>query len=109
MTPIAGEQAVALRRAAKEVGRSRAYVRRLIDEQKVRAFKVGGSDAEPWLSVYVSELRAAIDRDSVYVPPAARAEQAKRPTRASATALAPNIGRIHPAALNMRKLCAKRG
>lgn len=62
---------LSLRHAAKAVHRSRGYIRSLIDERKVRVFKIGGTDKRPWLAVYLDELIAAIEKDSVWVPPPA--------------------------------------
>jgi hypothetical protein len=68
VTPL--DKKLSLRHAAKAVHRSRRYIRSLIDTGKVKAYKIGGSDRNPWLAVYLDELEEAIRKDSVYVPPA---------------------------------------
>lgn len=81
-----------IRQAAKAVHKSRAYVRKLIDTGDVAAYRTGGTDEAPWLSVDLDELRRVVDRLSIYVPPIAPPQRRK---------LA-RSGQLHPAVAGMR-------
>lgn len=89
-----------IRKAAKECGTGRANVLRLIRERKIDAYRVGGSDDEPWLEVYVDELRAALDHEQAYVPPGARKRTRQRVYQTSA---------LDPAARRLQMRLAKHG
>lgn len=71
-----------LPKAAKAIGKSRTYVRGLVNDGKLTAYKVGGTPERPWLEVDVAELRAVHDEESRYVPPGQRTRNPpRRPVR----------------------------
>ena len=94
---------LSIERAAKVVGKSRRYLRKLVDDGKVRnVWKVGGSDEHPWLEVDVVELQRVIDEESVYVPPALAAEaETVRKQRHSMPAMSVMGRPLNPAAARM--------
>lgn len=102
MNATATETPIPIRQAAREAHKSRRYVRDLIERGEITAFKSGGRDDAPRLRVKLSELLAAIERDSIYVPPALRQPGMRQGRSAKRT------GTLHPAALGMRKRGAKR-
>ncbi len=59
---------VALRKAAKAVGKRYSFVRDLVDRGECRAWLEGGT-VKKCITVYVDELRATIERVTRYVPP----------------------------------------
>lgn len=95
---IDAKETIPIRQAAREVGRRRQYVRDLIDGGFLTAYRRGGSDDEPRLEVYLSDLHAAIQRHDRYVPKSKAAP--KRPVKSNR-----RNGTLHPAAMRMRKLC----
>lgn len=64
--------------AAKAVGKRPAFVRDLIDRNKCRAWEDGGKIRKRLL-VNLDELKAAIDRETIYVPP--RLKPGEKPPR----------------------------
>ena len=69
---------LSLGKAAKAIGKSRSYVRALIESGKLTAYKVGGSEDRPWLEVYQDELRTVHDAECIYVPKALRKKRQAR-------------------------------
>jgi hypothetical protein len=61
-----------IKAAARAIGKKPAFVRKLVDEGRIVAYRVGGSDAAPRLQVILADLEAYIRRDCVYVPPGLR-------------------------------------
>lgn len=64
---LAGRMAIT--KAAAAIHRSPGYVMDMVNAGLVKAYRIGGSLNRPWLAVDLSELLAAIDRESLYVPP----------------------------------------
>jgi excisionase family DNA binding protein len=56
-----------IREAAKRVGMGVPRLRKLIEQGKLKAYRAGGSDAEPWLRIDVAELEQ-VKSALVYVP-----------------------------------------
>lgn len=79
-----------IRKAAVEVHKSRAFVRKLIDDGELTAIRNGGDPNSPRLKVDVNELRAAIVRTQMYVP---RGDKHKPKARTAR--------KMHPAAMAM--------
>ena len=69
---------LSIHRAAKAVHIRREKIRQWIEERKLTAYQRGGSDKRPLLEVELEELKKVKDRETVYVPLAFRADEAKR-------------------------------
>lgn len=84
------ETPVSIRAAASTYHKSEKWVRGFVDAGKVRAFRAGGGKL-PRLRVYMSELRAVIEAETIYTPPSKQSRKIphKKPTS------------IHPAAAAM--------
>jgi hypothetical protein len=70
---------MAVYQAAKAVHRSPAYVLAFINAGLLKAYRRGGPVDRPWLAVNLSELLAAIDRETLYVPPTLVGRRAPKP------------------------------
>jgi excisionase family DNA binding protein len=77
---------IPIRQAAKAVGISWQFARRLVDEGKVPAYRFGGKPDEPRLRVYEHELLSAVEAERKYEPPKAipvrRAKRTNQMTQA---------------------------
>jgi hypothetical protein len=82
---------IPIAQAAREVHKARSYVKGLIDAGKVRAFVSGGNPKHPRLRVHLEELRHAIARESIYIPPSQKHQPPRRKEKF----------KMHPAAAAM--------
>lgn len=76
-------------KAAKTVGVGREKVRRWVDAGKITAFRVGGTEAEPWLELDVEQLRKVKDQETVWIPPKLRESHRRRKLAVSSKLLHP--------------------
>lgn len=67
-----------LREAGKHIGRSREFVRSLIMQGKLTAYRFGGRDTAPRLKVNRDELEQAYRLATVYRPPSAARKERSR-------------------------------
>lgn len=65
---VSNNSRLSIREAAKVVHCRRSRVKQLIEEGKVTAWRVGGTEKKPRLNVDVEELRRVVDRENLYVP-----------------------------------------
>lgn len=70
-----------IKSAARAIGKKPAFVRKLVDEGIIVAYRVGGSDAVPRLQVELADVEAYIRKECVYVPPTLRKRHRAKSTR----------------------------
>ena len=73
-----------IRTAARALRLGVPKLKRLINEGKLQAFKIGGTDDRPYLRVDLQEAERAIREDARYIPPSLRQQRRHRRPAASA-------------------------
>lgn len=59
---------LSIRNAAKAIHRSRPFVKGLVEQGKLRAWRAGGTAKHPRLQVDLEELKTVVERETLYVP-----------------------------------------
>lgn len=73
------KQLVSLKAAAKHVGKRRAYIKALVDAEKLKAFRIGGTAESPLLGVRLDEAESVVALEMQYQPPGRPRRRAARP------------------------------
>lgn len=73
-----------LRNAAKHVRMGVPRLRRLIEDGKLPAFKVGGTDDRPRLRVKLEDVERVVQQEMIYIPQKIKQQRHRRQTPKSA-------------------------